>query len=77
LEYVTGQKSFTSHEFLAEFRTLKVEPIAREVIGGDGIYDIQVIDVFLKTLVAVYKIFDTWSVLLENRTYCSRVVWIK
>jgi hypothetical protein len=29
------KKLFFFHEFLAEFRTLKVEPTAREVIGGE------------------------------------------
>ena len=46
-------KSFTFHEFLTELRTLKVEPIAGEVIGGAGIFDICVINVFWQTLVAV------------------------
>ena len=42
---------------------LKVEPIAGEVIDGEGIFDIHVINVFLphKTLVAVYLVFDACS----------------
>lgn len=39
-------ESFTFHAFLAELRTLKVEPIAGEVIDGEGVYDIHVINVF-------------------------------
>ena len=46
LGYVMRGESFTFHEFLAELRTLKVEPIAGEVIEGAGIFDIRVINVF-------------------------------
>jgi hypothetical protein len=69
------EESFTFYEFMDELRTLKVAPIVGEVIDGEGVYDIHAINVFLKTLVAVYKVFDTWSVLLKNITYCLRVVW--
>ena len=37
----------TFHEFLAKLRTLKVDPIAGEVIDEEGIFDIQVINVFM------------------------------
>jgi hypothetical protein len=69
------EESFTFYEFMDELRTLKVAPIVGEVIDREGVYDIHAINVFLKTLVAVYKVFDTWSVLLKNITYCLRVVW--
>ena len=46
LGYVMRGESFTFHEFLAELRTLRVEPIAGEVIDGAGIFDIRVINVF-------------------------------
>ena len=45
--YVMRGESFTFHEFLAKLRTLKVDPIAGEVIDGEGIFDIQVINVFM------------------------------
>jgi len=47
LGYVMREESFTFHAFLAELRTLKVEPIAGEVIDGEGIFDIHVINVFM------------------------------
>jgi hypothetical protein len=53
--YVMWEESFTFHAFLDELRNLKVEPIAGEVIDGEGIYDIRVINVFSSpTLIAVY-----------------------
>ena len=45
-DYVMREESFTFHAFLAKLRTLKVEPIAGEVIDEEGIYDIRVINVF-------------------------------
>ena len=46
LGFVMRGESFTFHEFLTELRTLKVEPIAGEVIDGAGISDIRIINVF-------------------------------
>jgi hypothetical protein len=48
-EYVMEEKMFTFHGILAELRTLKVEPIAREVIDGEGIFDIRTINIFFLT----------------------------
>ena len=45
--YVMRGESFTFHEFLARLRTVKVDPVAVEVIDGEGIFDIQVINVFM------------------------------
>ena len=45
--YVMRGESFTFHEFLARLRTVKVKPIEGEVVDGEGIFDIQVINVFM------------------------------
>ena len=45
--YVMQGELFTFHEFLARLRTMKVDPVAVEVIDGEGIFDIQVINVFM------------------------------
>jgi hypothetical protein len=54
------------HEFLAELKNSESGTNSREVIDGEDIYDIHTIDVLFKTLVAVYKVFDTWLVLMKT-----------
>ena len=51
--YVMGGESLTFVEFMSQIRTVQVEPIAGEIIDGEGIFDIQVINVF-QTLIAVF-----------------------
>ena len=46
LGHLMRGESFPFHEFLTGLRTLKVEPIAGEVINGAGIFEICVINVF-------------------------------
>jgi hypothetical protein len=43
--YAIQGKSFTFYGFLARLRTVKVEPLAPEVVNEEGIFDIQVINV--------------------------------
>jgi hypothetical protein len=43
--YVMQGESFSFHGFLTQLRTVKVEPLAGEVINDAGICDIQVINV--------------------------------
>ena len=46
LGYVMRRDSITFHELLAELSTLKVEPIAGEVVDVEGIFYIHVINIF-------------------------------
>ena len=46
VDYIMRGESFTFHEFMARLRTVNVDPIAGEVLDGEGIFDIQVINVF-------------------------------
>ena len=63
--YVMRGESFTFHEFLTRLRTVKVDPVAVEVIDGEGIFDIQVINVFM---------LNTYSSLLSI-WYSFRFYW--
>ena len=73
--YVMRGESLTFHEFLARLRTVKVDPVAVEVIDGEGIFDIQVINVFMTntygSLLSISYLFRFY----ENMTYCLRVTW--
>ena len=60
---------------MMQFRHLKVEPIAGEVIDGAGICDIQVINVFMLNTYSRFEYLILIPVLLENRTFCMRVAW--
>ena len=44
--YVMRGESFTFREFISQIRTVQVQPIAGEIVDGEGIYDIHVINVF-------------------------------
>ena len=60
-DYVMRGESFTFHEFLARLRTVKVKPIEGEVIDGEGIFDIQVINVFMLN---TYSSFHEYLILI-------------
>ena len=51
--YVVRCESLTFAEFISQLRTVQVQPIAGEIIDGEGIFDIHVINVF-QTLIAVF-----------------------
>ena len=68
--YVARGESFTFHEFVAKLRSVKVEPIAGEIIDGEGIYDIPVVNVY--SLIQHLQ-FDKYLILVlfyENMTCC-------
>ena len=44
--YVGRGESSTFHEFMVKLRSVKVEPIAGEIIDGEGIYDIHVVNAY-------------------------------
>jgi hypothetical protein len=44
--YVMEEKMFTFHGIVIKLRTLRVVPIVGEVIDGEGIYGMRVINVF-------------------------------
>ena len=45
-DYVGRGESFTFHEFVNKLRSLNVKPTDGEFFDGEGIYDIQIINVF-------------------------------
>ena len=53
--YVVRGESFTFAEFMSQIRTIQVQPIAGEIIDGEGIFDIHVTKVF-QTLIVVLSI---------------------
>jgi hypothetical protein len=74
LDYVNKDKLFTFHVFLAELRTLKVEPIAGEVIDRECIYDTCYKCFSVQTLIAV-TMYLILVMLYENKTCCLRDCW--
>ena len=51
--FVMKGEEFTFFAFLNRLRTAKVEPVEAEIIDPEGIYDIQIINIFPFALVAV------------------------
>ena len=47
ISYIMRGESFTFHEFMAQLRTAKADQVAGEVIDGEGIFDIHIINVFM------------------------------
>ena len=66
-------ESLTFIEFMNQIRNVRVEPIAGEIIDGEGIFDIHVINVF-QTLIVVLKYLIV-ILFCQNRTCCLKMVW--
>ena len=68
--YVGSGESSHFFEFMINLRDLRVEPIEGEIIDGEGIYDIHVINVY--SLIQHLQ-FDKYLILVlfyENRACC-------
>ena len=52
-DFVMKGEQFPFFTFLERLRTAKVEPVEAEIIDPEGIYDIQIINIFPFALVAV------------------------
>jgi hypothetical protein len=57
LEWIMRTESFASHEFVAKLKNSGIRTIGRKSHRRiKGIYDIYIINIFLQTLIAVYKV---------------------
>ena len=68
--YVGRGESSTFHEFMVKLQSVKVELISGEIIDGEGIYDIHVINVY--SLIQHLQ-FDKYLILdlfYENWIWC-------
>jgi len=69
-DYVGRGETSHFHVFMVKLRSVKVEPVAGEIIDGEGIYDIPVVNVY--SLIQHLQ-FDKYLILVlfyENRACC-------
>jgi hypothetical protein len=72
--YTMQGESFTFRGLRTQWRTVKVVPIAREIVNPENVYLIYKLKkCFMLNTYGRFCVFDTNSHLLENRTFCIRL----